>query len=260
MQIVLIFAAVSFLLNILFNSFMMKMKAFLLAAIAVMGLTMCTQNKQAATESEPVDSTAVMPEFPGGQEALIAYLGKNIKYPAQAEEVGMEGRVVCTFVVEADGTVSNVEVAESADSLLDAEAVRVLSDMPAWEAGKNEAGEAVRVKYTIPVSFLLDGSRDEADQMPEFPGGQEALMKFIADNVKYPAECEEKSIEGRVLVRFVIDEQGNVTNPIVVKPVDSLLDAEALRVIKLMPKWAPGQNEGKAVAVNYTVPFTFRLQ
>ncbi|MBQ9672725.1 MAG: energy transducer TonB [Prevotella sp.] len=116
------------------------------------------------------------------------------------------------------------------------------------------------MKYTIPVSFLLDGSRDEADQMPEFPGGQEALMKFIADNVKYPAECEEKSIEGRVLVRFVIDEQGNVTNPIVVKSVDPLLDAEALRVIKLMPKWAPGQNEGKVVAVNYTVPFTFRLQ
>ena len=132
--------------------------------------------------------------------------------------------------------------------------------MPAWTPGKNETGEAVRVKYTVPVVFQLDGSRDEADQMPEFPGGQEALMKFIADNVKYPTECEQKRVEGRVLVRFVIDEQGSVTDPNVIKSVDPQLDAEALRVVKLMPKWNPGQNEGKAVAVKYTIPFTFRLQ
>lgn len=238
---------------------MKTFKFLALAAITVMGLSMCSEKKQA---EEPVsENAAVMPEFPGGQDALVAYLNENIKYPAQAEEVGMEGRVVCTFVVETDGSISDVEVKESADSLLDAEAVRVISGMPAWTSGKNEKGEAVRVKYTVPVTFLLDGSLDEAEQMPEYPGGQEALVKFIADNVEYPAECEEKGIQGRVLVRFVIDEEGNVTNPLVLKSVDPLLDAEALRVVKLMQqKWTPGQNEGKAVAVNYVVPFTFKLQ
>lgn len=230
---------------------------FFLVAIIVMGLSMCSERKP--VEDPVYDEVAVMPEFPEGEEALTAYLNEKIKYPALAEQVGMEGRVVCTFVIETDGSIGNVEVTESVDSLLDAEAVRVISGMPAWNPGKNEEGVAVRVKYTVPVTFLLDGSRDDAEQMPEYPGGQEALMRFISENVKYPAECEEKGIQGRVLVRFVVDEQGKVTNPVVVKSVDPLLDAEALRVVNLMQRWIPGQNEGMPVAVNYTIPFTFRL-
>lgn len=239
---------------------MKKVRVFFLALITVMGLCMCTENKKEESVNDPVDSCAVMPAFEGGEEALMAFIESHIQYPVAAEEAGLEGRVVCSFVVEKDGSVGKVQIVESADSLLDAEAVRVLSEMPDWKAGEDEDGEAVRVKCTVPIVFKLDGSRDEAEQMPEFPSGQEALMKFISDHVKYPAECEEKSIQGRVLVRFVIDEEGNVTNPIVLKSVDPLLDAEALRVIKLMPKWTPGQDGGKAVVVKYTVPFTFQLQ
>ena len=240
---------------------MKQVKIFLLAAITVMGLSMCSENKKSAVaEDEPVDSCAVMPEFPGGQEALMAFINDNIKYPTQAVEVGLEGRVVCDFIIEKDGSVNNVKVAESADSLLDAEAVRVLNSMSAWTPGQNESGEAVRVKYVVPVTFMLDGTRDQVEQQPEFPGGMEAYLDFMAKNIKYPAECEKNGVEGRVLVDVVIDEEGNVTEPKVKKSVDPLLDAEALRVVKMMPKWTPGMNEGKAVKVLYTVPFTFRLK
>ncbi len=240
---------------------MKTIKIFALAAITVMGLSMCSQNKQtAAVEEEPVDSCAVSAQFPGGQDSLLAWINSNIKYPAAAEEVGLEGRVLCNFVIEKDGSISNIEVIESADSLLDAEAIRVLSAMPAWTPGQNEAGEAVRVRNTIPFTFLLDGSRDDVDQMPEFPGGIDAYIKFMNDNLKYPVECEKEHIEGRVIIRAVIDEKGNVTNAKVVKPVNELLDAEALRVVKAMPKWQPGMNDGKPTAVNYTIPITFALQ
>ena len=240
---------------------MKQVKIFLLAAITVMGLSMCSENKKSAVaEDEPVDSCAVMPEFPGGQEALMAFINDIIKYPTQAVEVGLEGRVVCDFIIEKDGSVSNVKVAESADSLLDAEAVRVLTSMSAWTPGQNESGEAVRVKYVIPVTFMLDGTRDQVEQQPEFPGGMEAYLDFMTKNIKYPVECEKNGVEGRVLVDVVIDEEGNVTEPKVKKSVDPLLDAEALRVVKMMPKWTPGMNEGKAVKVLYTVPFTFRLK
>ncbi|UKK47774.1 energy transducer TonB [Prevotella sp. E9-3] len=236
------------------------MKFFLLSAITIIGLSMCSQNKQGAVTDEVYDSCAVMPEFPGGQEALMAFIGENIKYPVHAEEVGMEGRVVCSFIIEKDGSVSNVEVVESADSLLDSEALRVMNLLSEWTPGRNEKGEAVRVRYKVPVKFELDGAHEDIEQMAEFPGGLEAFVTFISENVKYPPECEEKGIEGRVLIDIVIDENGNVTDVKVKKSVDPQLDAEALRVVKLMPKWNPGMDKGKPIKVNYTVPFTFRLK
>ncbi|UKK53251.1 energy transducer TonB [Prevotella sp. E2-28] len=239
---------------------MKQIKIFVLAAIAMLGFSMCSQNKPAETVEEAVDSCAVMPEYPGGMEGVIAFCTENLKYPVQAEEVGMEGRVLVSFVIEKDGSVADVTVEESADSLLDAEAVRVISAMDNWTPGQNEAGEAVRVRMVVPVNFMLDGSRDDVDQLPEFPGGLEAYVKFMQDNLNYPKECEEKGEEGRVLVEVLIDKEGNVTNVELKKSVNELLDAEALRVVKSMPKWTPGQDGGEAVDVKYVIPVTFRLQ
>lgn len=239
---------------------MKQIKIFVLAAIAMLGFSMCSQNKPTETVEEAVDSCAIMPEYPGGMEGVIAFCTENLKYPVQAEEVGMEGRVLVSFVIEKDGSVADVTVEESADSLLDAEAVRVISAMDNWTPGQNEAGEAVRVRMVVPVNFMLDGSRDDVDQLPEFPGGLEAYVKFMQDNLNYPKECEEKGEEGRVLVEVLIDKEGNVTNVELKKSVNELLDAEALRVVKSMPKWTPGQDGGEAVDVKYVIPVTFRLQ
>ena len=96
-----------------------------------------------------------MPEFPGGQAELMKYLSNNVKYPVIAQENGIQGRVVCQFVVERDGSIANVEVVRSSnEASLDREAVRVIKSMPKWKPGK-QRGKAVRVKYTVPVNFKL---------------------------------------------------------------------------------------------------------
>ncbi len=96
-----------------------------------------------------------MPEFPGGQQALFKYLSENVKYPAIAQENGIQGRVICQFVVNKDGGIVDVEVVRSGgDASLDKEAVRVIKSMPKWKPGK-QRGKAVRVKYTVPVNFRL---------------------------------------------------------------------------------------------------------
>jgi len=95
-----------------------------------------------------------MPAFPGGDAALFKYLSDNIKYPVIAQESGIQGRVICQFVVNRDGSIVDIEVVRSVDKSLDAEAVRVISKMPKWTPGK-QRGKTVRVKYTLPVNFRL---------------------------------------------------------------------------------------------------------
>lgn len=98
------------------------------------------------------------------------------------------------------------------------------------------------------------------EQMPLFPGGDEALRKYLATEVKYPVIAQENGIQGRVFVKFVIMPDGSVSNVEVARPFDPNLDKEAVRVVKSMPKWTPGKQRGKAVRVSYTVPINFVLQ
>jgi TonB family protein len=96
-----------------------------------------------------------MPKFPGGDGALMDFLHKSIKYPAEAEKAGKQGRVVVVFVVGKDGAVNNAKVVRSVDEKLDAEALRVVNAMPKWQPGKQN-GQDVNVKFTIPVTFKLN--------------------------------------------------------------------------------------------------------
>jgi len=98
------------------------------------------------------------------------------------------------------------------------------------------------------------------EEMAEFPGKQEALYKFIAKNVKYPKECIENEIEGRVFVKFVINQQGKITESQIIRSVHPLLDAEALRVVDSMPLWKPAMMEGKPVKIEFNLPISFKLQ
>jgi len=105
-------------------------------------------------ENKSFDVVEEMPQFPGGPNALFEYLNKNLKYPIVAEENGVQGRVIVTFVVERDGSLSDVKVVKSVDPYLDREAQRLVKSMPHWIPGKQN-GENVRVKYTVPVRFNL---------------------------------------------------------------------------------------------------------
>ncbi|MBQ6210408.1 MAG: energy transducer TonB [Prevotella sp.] len=101
---------------------------------------------------------------------------------------------------------------------------------------------------------------DVVEQMPSFPGGNDALMKFLSDNVKYPVVAQENGVQGRVVVSFVVEKDGSITDVKVVRSVDPSLDKEAARVVKSMPRWIPGKQNGAAVRVKYNVPVSFRLQ
>ena len=98
------------------------------------------------------------------------------------------------------------------------------------------------------------------EQMPRFPGGEVGLMRYLQENIKYPPEAAKNDIEGRVIVQFIIDKTGQVGDVKVVRPVSEELDAEAVRVVKTLPKFEPGRQDGEAVSVWYTLPISFKLQ
>jgi TonB family protein len=97
------------------------------------------------------------------------------------------------------------------------------------------------------------------EDFPEFPGGPQALADYLRDNIKYPELCRKDSIQGRVIITFVVEKDGSISSAEVVKGIHELLDAEAMRVISAMPKWKPGKHRGKAVRVKYAIPVNFRL-
>ena len=118
----------------------------------------------------------------------------------------------------------------------------------------NEAEVIVQEPATKDEAFAV------VEQMPEFPGGMKELMTYLKDNIKYPKAAQDKKVQGRVIVQFVVEKDGTPTEFNVVRSVDPDLDAEALRVLGGMPKWKPGMQKGQVVRVKYTVPVAFRLQ
>lgn len=125
-----------------------------------------------------------------------------------------------------------------------------------WEFNVYEFIDPTKEKIIIeekPISFA------DTEVKPTFPGGEAALFKFLAKNAIYPESAKTKGIQGKVYVQFIIDKTGKVTNVSVVRKISPMLDAEAIRVVKMLPKWTPGIHKGKAVPVTYIVPITFKL-
>lgn len=124
---------------------------------------------------------------------------------------------------------------------------------------------AVEIKY-VPVEVEEEEEPEEqqifqvVEEMPEFPGGMAECLKFLSKNIKYPTIAQENGVQGRVIVQFVVNRDGSIVDPVVMRSVDPYLDKEALRVIQMMPKWKPGKQRGKVVRVKYIVPVTFKLQ
>jgi protein TonB len=130
--------------------------------------------------------------------------------------------------------------------------------------GNDEAeGEVLKAKEVVVDEKPKEEETkvfDVVEQMPSFPGGDAELMKYLNTHIKYPVVAEENGIQGRVIATFVVERDGSISDVKVVKSVDPSLDKEAIRVLKGMPKWIPGKQNGSAVRVKYTVPVTFRLQ
>ena len=129
----------------------------------------------------------------------------------------------------------------------------------------SEASKDTKVEVTQIVQAVEKEKEEEqifvvVEEMPEFPGGELALRKYIAQAIKYPTIAQENGIQGKVFVNFVVDRDGSVSNAKIARGVDPSLDKEALRVVNGLPKWKPGKQRGKPVRVSYTVPISFQLQ
>ena len=136
------------------------------------------------------------------------------------------------------------------------------------EGTKDRLAEAVRSDIAVaapppppaPKPEVSNKVFDVVEEMPHFPGGPAALQAFLSSNTKYPVVAQENGVQGRVIVSFVVERDGSITDVRVVRSVDPSLDREATRVVKSMPRWSPGKQNGSAVRVKYTVPVVFRLQ
>ena len=136
------------------------------------------------------------------------------------------------------------------------------------EGTKDRLAEAVRSDIAVaapppppaPKPEVSNKVFDVVEEMPHFPGGPAALQAFLSSNTKYPVVAQENGVQGRVIVSFVVERDGSITDVKVVRSVDPSLDREATRVVKSMPRWSPGKQNGSAVRVKYTVPVVFRLQ
>ncbi len=152
--------------------------------------------------------------------------------------------------------VQEVEVLNVVEDNVETESIEV----------NTEDDKEAEVVIAAPVEAPVEEEEEEVvfvvvESMPEFPGGQQALFKYLSENVKYPVIAQENGIQGRVICQFVVNKDGSIVDVEVVRSGgDPSLDKEAVRVIKSMPKWKPGKQRGKAVRVKYTVPVNFKLQ
>jgi protein TonB len=157
----------------------------------------------------------------------------------------LEQQVKFTAPVVVDSVEEDVELATSDDIVTTTTNEEVTEEVVETEEVIQEVEEVVNF-YVI-------------EEKPEFPGGEEALLKYIADNTKYPEIAKENNIQGKVFVEFVIQKDGSVGDVKILRGVDPYLDAEAVRVVKSLPKWSPGKQRGKAVKVSFQVPINFKL-
>lgn len=213
----------------------------------------------------------VRPTFSGGDEKLMEWISQHLQYPQNAYDAHIQGRVIVRFLVKEDGSVGDAKIVRPVYPSLDEEALRVVRRLPQFNPAILN-GKAVEYWFTIPIIFRIEDdlnshealptNSDEnriyqfVEQMPEFPGGQAAMLKFIADNLKYPTEIAG-CFQGSVRVKFFVDTLGHVCDPQIVRGLDSALDREVLRVVRLFPEFIPGQHEGKKVNVYMNLPISF---
>ncbi|MCX6300876.1 MAG: TonB family protein [Bacteroidia bacterium] len=185
------------------------------------------------------------------------------KYPEAAKTRNIEGWVTVNFTVELDGSMSDIK-STLGDPLLVEEIKRVIYSAPKWDPPQNPEvdspfNSSVTLEFKLPDRISRDEPFVVVEQMPMYPGGDVALLYFIENNTKYPEEAKAQKIEGRVIVRFIVNTEGYTEGISVIKGVHPLLDAEAVRVISIMPKFEPGMQGGKAVNVWYMAPVNFLL-
>jgi len=231
---------------------------------------MITRTKALAMGLKPPFPRLAPEDYPTFQSMKYSvfneWVAGQAKYPAEALDRKSDGWISVSFRIELDGTVTNVVSGSGmADPLLVNEIIRVVQSSPKWDRPKNPAVDepfttGVTVKFRLPGQITADAPFVVVEEMPAFPGGDAELINFITSNTKYPEAAIAEKIEGRVIIRFVVNTEGKVEGLTVLKSVHPLLDAEALRVVSALPAFKPGRQGGEAVNVWFSVPVTFSLK
>ena len=251
-----------------------KMKALVvvpMAALAVVAFAnphVDAVAEQIQSESDAVVSQAVTEmknEMTPTQEQPLVQVEET------EENVEVVGKVVDTDSKPVIGAAILIRGTKKG-SVTDPEGLFRMKDVPvgSWidvmYVGYKTVSMQVTKANASKLSFVMEKENasngkvfDVVEQMPQFPGGMPALMKWLQDNMKYPKEAQDAKQQGRVIVSFVVEKDGSITNVRVVKSVAPALDEEAIRVVKAMPNWSPGMQNGEPVRVNYTVPISFQL-
>ena len=242
----------------------------------------------AVAQDEILRSAEEMPQFPGGEAALMKYISQHLEFPPEYEFEG-NFKTIVQFVVTQTGEVGETKVARSSNPLIDSIVVYTVKQLPRFIPARQN-GTPVSVWYTLPVTvkfqekpapieppkskkqiikedyangiieFIDSLGIHHIEEMPKFPKGEAALMHHIMTRLQYPTMARESMIEGKVMVQFIVSETGEVGEPKVVKSAHPLLDAEALRVCRTLPKFTPGKRDGKPIEATITVPVNFKLR
>ena len=238
--------------------------------------------------SQIYDSVA-QPAVPlGGTEKYARFLADHQKYPASAMQKGLQGTVKVSFVVEKIGTVNEVKVEAPVAPELDAEAIRLIKSGPQWTPAKHR-NQVVRQRVVVPVSFVmspgstvtLSSGKERpittsaadiaASANPDRPavvppdrptqpvGGNQVFFDWIEKNQKYPTLARQRNIQGKVMVEFIVQTDGSLTDARVTRKMGSGLDEEALRLIGTAPKWEPAIYQGKPIKQKMLLPVLFQL-
>lgn len=210
-------------------------------------------------------------DFPTFQSKKVieysAWVASQAKYPAEAQTKKAEGWVSVNFTIELDGSISSVVPTSGlVDPLLVNEIIRVVKSSPRWDSPVNKSVDepfsaSLTLRFKLPDQILDESPFVMVGKMPMYqPGGDAGLLRFITNNTQYPEEAKNRKIEGRVIIRFIVNTEGKADGISVLKGVDPLLDAEAVRVVSLLSGFKPGMQGGIPVNVWYMVPVTFKLK
>lgn len=224
------------------------------------------QPTPAASEDDtPFLVAEEMPLFQGKDlNTFRTWVQSQIRYPAEALKRGIEGRVVLSFIVERDGSVSTIELLQSPDRILSEEARRAVAASPRWTPGRQK-GHLVRVRYMLPVDFSIPKEKAAAQEPgmtpPQFEGGDlNAFRSWAMQRLRYPAGAREQQTEGSVVATFTVGRDGRVDDIRIAGKPDPQLAEEVRRVVKASPAWSPATRNGEATTVTVTLPVSFRIQ
>ena len=219
----------------------------------------------------------------GGMDAWNSFLAQNLKMPPQARELGVDDVVYAHFIIDKAGKITSPSILRALGMGLDDEVLRLLTlpKIPKWTPAEKD-GQPVSTVMTVPVKFQTDhlaaaqpffpvksapapvvhnGNEifDVVERMPEPPGGMNGWNDYLIDNLTYPQAAKEANIEGTVYVAFIVDKEGNLANPEIVRGIGGSADEEAIRLINSSPKWTPGFQRETPVTVRMRVPIRFKL-